>query len=103
METTTNDVEDTIQRLCEGVDGERDLRKQRELRSRLGAFLHENAFVLTSMSELTYQALRKIKGRSARHRVPGVSGKKDVDQLHASEQKCRAADACRFRAERQSE
>jgi hypothetical protein len=61
MEPVANDVEETIQKLCAEADGERNLMKVMDIRARLAVYLHEHASVLTSMSEETYQALRKIK------------------------------------------
>jgi hypothetical protein len=71
MESIANDVEDTIQRLCAEISTERDQVKLRDVRSRLEMYLHEHASILTSMSEDTYQALRKVKGLRVRHRAKG--------------------------------
>lgn len=68
MEPNTNDAEDTVQKLCAEAN-ECDQAKLRDLRSRLLAFLHEHASLLTSMSEDTYQALRRLKGLRVRHRA----------------------------------
>jgi hypothetical protein len=70
MEPIANDVEDTIQRLCADADAERDQAKLKDVRARLEV-LHEHASILTSMSEDTYQALRKVKGLRVRHRAKG--------------------------------
>jgi hypothetical protein len=69
MEPIANDVEDTIQRLCADAERERNQGKLRDVRSRLEVFLHEHASILTSMSEDTYQALRKLKGLRVRRRA----------------------------------
>ena len=69
MEPITNDVEDTVQKLCAEASAEHDQLKLRDVRSRLEVFLHEHASILTSMSEDTYQALRKLKRRGVRRRA----------------------------------
>jgi hypothetical protein len=69
MESIPNDVEDTVQKLCAEANAEHDQLKLRDVRSRLGVFLHEHASILTSMSEDTYQALRRLKGHGVRHRA----------------------------------
>jgi len=61
-------MSDTIQRLCAEASTERDQEKLKDIRARLEVFLHEHAYVLTCMSEDTYQALRKLKGLRVRHR-----------------------------------
>ena len=61
MESVADDVEATIQRLCAEASAERDQVKLRDVRSRLELYLHEHGSILTSMSEDTYQALRKLK------------------------------------------
>jgi len=61
MESIADDVEATIQKLCAEASAERDQVKLRDVRSRLEVYLHEHASILTSMSEDSYQALRKIK------------------------------------------
>jgi hypothetical protein len=73
MEPIANDVEETIQKLCAEAEGERDQAKLTDVRSRLEVYLHEHASILTSMSEDTYQALRKIK--PVRRRRSTQSGK----------------------------
>ncbi len=67
MEPIINDVEDTVQKLCAEANAERDQVKLKDVRSRLEVFLHEHSSILTSMSEDTYQALRRLKGRGVRH------------------------------------
>ena len=62
-----NDAENTIQKLCEQANAEHNQGKLREVRSRLKSFLHEHASLLISMSEDTYQALRRHRGLRARH------------------------------------
>jgi hypothetical protein len=69
MEPITNDVEDTVQKLCAEASAEHDRLKLRDVRSRLEVFLHEHASILTSMSEETYQALRKLKRLGVRRRA----------------------------------
>jgi hypothetical protein len=69
MEPITSDVEDTVQKLCAEANAEHDQLKLRDVRSRLEVFLHEHASILTSMSEDTYQALRKLKRRGVRRRA----------------------------------
>jgi hypothetical protein len=66
MEPIADEIEDTIQKLCAEISAERDQVKLSDLRSRLEVYLHEHAFILTSLSEDTYQALRKIKSTSRR-------------------------------------
>jgi hypothetical protein len=68
MEPIAND-EDTVRKLCVEANTERDRVKLRDVRSRLEAFLREHARMLTSMSEDTYKALRKLKGFRVRHRA----------------------------------
>jgi len=70
MEAIADDVEATIQKLCAEASAERDQVKLRDVRSRLEAYLHEHASILTSMSEDTYQALCKIK--PVRRRVSSI-------------------------------
>ena len=69
MELTTND-EDTVQKLCAEANAECDKAKLRDVRSRLGAFLHEHPSILNSMSEDTYQALQQLSRFGVRH--PGT-------------------------------
>jgi hypothetical protein len=80
MEPITNDIEGTIQRLCAEADAERDQVKLKDVRYRLEVFLHEHASILTSMSEETYKALRKLKAlRSRRRASRSLSTTKSVD------------------------
>jgi hypothetical protein len=65
----TDENEDTVQRLCAEANAERNQGKLKEVRARLQVFLHEHASILTSMSEDTYQALRRLKGHGVRHRA----------------------------------
>jgi hypothetical protein len=65
----TDENEDTVQRLCAEANAEHNQGKVKDVRARLEVFLHEHASLLTSMSEDTYQALRKLKGRGVRHRA----------------------------------
>ena len=65
----TDENEDTVQRLCAEANAERNQGKLKEVRARLQVFLHEHASILTSMSEDTYQALRRLKGQGVRHRA----------------------------------
>ena len=69
MEPIANDIEDSIQRLWAEADAERDQAKLKDVRARLELYLHEHAWILTSMSEDTYQALRKLKGLRVRRRA----------------------------------
>ena len=69
MEPIINDVEDTVQKLCAEANAERNQGKLKDVRARLDVFLHEHASILTSMSEDTYEALRKLKGLGVRHRA----------------------------------
>jgi hypothetical protein len=69
MEPLINDVEDTVQKLCAEANAEHDQLKLKDVRSRLELFLHEHTSVLTSMSEETYQALRKLKRLGVRRRA----------------------------------
>jgi hypothetical protein len=62
-----NDIENTIQKLCAQANAEHNQGKLRQVRSQLKSFLHEHASLLISMSEETYQALRKLRGLRARH------------------------------------
>ena len=69
MEPINSDDENTVRELCAEANAERNRARLKELRSRLGAFLHEHASILTSMSEETYQALRQLtRGRSIARR-----------------------------------
>ena len=65
----TDENEDTVQRLCAEANAERNQGKVKDVRARIRVFLHEHASILTSMSEDTYQALRKLKGHGLRHRA----------------------------------
>ena len=65
----TDENEDTVQRLCAEANAERNQGKLKEVRARLQVFLHEHASILTSMSEDTYQALRRLQGHGVRHRA----------------------------------
>jgi hypothetical protein len=72
MESIIDDDENTVRKLCAEANGERNRARLRQLRCRLGAFLHEHASILTSMSEETYEALRQLTlGRSIARRFRG--------------------------------
>jgi hypothetical protein len=68
-----NDAESTIQKLCAQAEAEHNQGRLREVRFRLKSFLHEHASLLISMSEDTYQALRRLRGLRGRRRpAPGA-------------------------------
>ena len=69
-----NGDEDTVKKLCVEVSAERNRARLRHLRSRLRAFLHEHASLLTSMSEDTYQALRQLRLSRVCHQSPAEIG-----------------------------
>jgi hypothetical protein len=72
MEPINNDDENTVRKLCAEANAERNRARLRQLRCRLGTFLHEHASLLTSMSEETYEALRQLTlGRSTARRFRG--------------------------------
>jgi hypothetical protein len=68
MEQRT-EVEETVKRLCAEASTERNRSELRRVLARLKQILREHASTLRSMSEETYQALRKLKKPSVRHRV----------------------------------
>lgn len=68
MEQQT-EVEETVKRLCAEASTERNRSELRRVLARLKQVLHEHASTLRSMSEETYQALRKLKTPSVRRRV----------------------------------
>ena len=69
-----NDDEDTVQKLCAEANAEPNRTRLRDVRARLGAFLHEHASLLTSMSEDTYQALRQLSAVGVRRRASADTG-----------------------------
>ena len=72
MEPINNDDENMVRELCAEANAEGNRARLRQLRCRLGAFLHEHASILTSMSEETYEALRQLTlGRSIARRFRG--------------------------------
>jgi hypothetical protein len=68
MEQQT-EVEETVKRLCAQASAERNSLKLKDVLARLKQVLHEHTSTLRSMSEDTYQALRKLKAPSVRNRV----------------------------------
>jgi hypothetical protein len=60
MEQQQTEVEETVKRLCAEASTERNRSELRRVLARLNQILHEHASTLRSMSEETYQALRKL-------------------------------------------
>jgi len=53
-------VENTVKQLCAEASAQRDRRKLKNVRIQLKEFLHEHTDVLRSMSDDTFEALRKV-------------------------------------------
>lgn len=56
----TDGVENTLKQLCAMASAQRDRRELNNVLVRLKEFLHEHAEVLRSMSDDTFDALRKV-------------------------------------------
>jgi hypothetical protein len=56
----TEEVENTVKQLCAEANAQQDRRKLKNVLIRLKEFLHEHSNVLRSMSDDTFEALRKV-------------------------------------------
>jgi hypothetical protein len=56
----TEEVENTVKQLCAEASAQRDRRKLKNVLVRLKKFLHEHTDMLRSMSDDTFEALRKV-------------------------------------------
>jgi hypothetical protein len=56
----TEEVENTVKQLCAEASAQQDRRKLKNVLIRLKEFLHEHSNVLRSMSDDTFEALRKV-------------------------------------------
>ena len=55
-----DDVENTVKQLCAEASAQRDRRQFKSVLIQLREFLHEHNEVLRSMSDDTFEALRKV-------------------------------------------
>lgn len=56
----TDEAENTVKQLCAKASAQRDRRELKNVMIQLREFLHEHTDVLRSMSEETFEALRKV-------------------------------------------
>ena len=56
----TEEVENTVKQLCAEASAQRDRRKFKDVLIQLKEFLDEHTEVLRSMSDDTFEALRKV-------------------------------------------
>jgi hypothetical protein len=56
----TDEIENTLKRLCAEASAQRNRHQFRNVLIRLREFLHEHSEVLRSMSDDTFEALRKV-------------------------------------------
>jgi len=56
----TDEIENTLKRLCAEASAQRNRQQFRNVLIRLKEFLHEHCEVLRSMSDDTFEALRKV-------------------------------------------
>jgi hypothetical protein len=56
----TDEVEDTVKKLCAEASAQRDRIELKNVMIRLREFLHEHTDVVRSMSDDTFDALRKV-------------------------------------------
>ena len=57
----TEEVENTVKHLCAEASAQRNQRELKYMMIQLREFLHEHTDVLRSMSDDTFEALRKVR------------------------------------------